>query len=133
MKGTPLMHTLPIGRLAPALRAEAEGIYATEAAVELLIRHGVWLRREDFLDALVRYEAHCADVPLAQIFWREVPDFLDRARCSGSEARILRLATELNGVDTGVALADLLSSLDDANSQLVIDAITHVLTRGGRR
>ena len=128
------MNTLPIGRLAAALRAQARGSYGTEAAVELLLAHGTWLRRNDFLNHLIEYAGdNDATVTHAWIAWENVPTFVTRARCSGSEGRILRLAAELTGVDTAVPLVELLAQLDDTNSGLVLDAITHVLTRGGRR
>jgi hypothetical protein len=63
----------------------------------------------------------------AGISWDDVPQFLDRVGCSGSEARILRIAAELAGIDTGQPLAELLSSLDGTNSSLVIQAVAHAL------
>ena len=59
--------------------------------------------------------------------WVAVPAFADRAACSSSEARVLRLAAELAGVDTGHPMADLLMSLDDSNSRLVLFAVAHAL------
>jgi hypothetical protein len=56
-----------------------------------------------------------------------------RAPLSSSEANILRLVAELGGVDTGVPLANLLCGLDESNARLVLDALAHVLTLGGRR
>jgi len=44
--------TLTAQALAPMLRAWAAGLLAGEAAVELLIRHDVWLHRTDFRAAL---------------------------------------------------------------------------------
>ena len=129
------MNTLPTSRLALALRATARGSYGTEAAVELLIGHGTWLRRNDFLNHVVEYGNDTGGTAIthAWIPWEDIPTFLTRARCAGSEARILRLATELAGVDSGVPLVELLAQLDDTNAALVLDAIAHVLTRGGRR
>ena len=40
--------------LAAALRAWAKGLF-TEAAVELLIGHGSWLYRQDFLEIAVEF------------------------------------------------------------------------------
>ena len=127
------MHTLPTSHLAPALRAQAEGSYTAEAAVELLIGHGVWLARRDFLNELVEYAGDSTTITHAWVAWEHVPTFANRAPCSGSEGRILRLAAELHGTDTGVPLAELLSQLDDTNSALVRDAIDHILSHGGRR
>jgi hypothetical protein len=120
------MHTLTPDQLAHLLRQSAAGSYADEAAIELSIAHGSWLRRSDFLTACVNYD-HDRNHPVAWIDFDTVNDFLVRAGCSSSEARILRLAAELAGVDTGHPLAELLSSLDDTNSALVVDAIAHAL------
>ena len=128
------MNTLPIGWLASALRAQAAGVYTTEAAIELLISHGTWLDRNDFLNQLVEYGGdNDANPTYAWITWQNVPAFLDRAHCSGSEARILRLACELWGYSSGLPLADNLTQLDDTNAALVLDAIVHLLSLGGRR
>ena len=127
------MNTLSSGWLASALRAQAEGAYTTEAAIELLIGHGTWLARNDFLNTLVEYGGDDTTPAYAWISWQDVPAFLDRAQCSGSEARILRLACELWGFNSGVPLADNLTLLDDTNAALVLDDIAHVLTLGGRR
>jgi hypothetical protein len=126
------MHTLTSGQLAHLLTASAAGYYPSEAAARLITGHGRWLDRTDFRQACVEYD-HDGHAPIAWVDWQAVPAFLDRAgtACSGSEARILALASEIAGVDTGTPLAELLASLDDTNSRLVLDAIAHVLTRGG--
>ena len=129
------MNTVSNEWLCDALRASARGSFGSEAAIELLLDHRTWLRRNDFLDQLIEYAAGDADdtITHAWIAWEHVPAFLTQAHCSGSEGRILRLAAELTGVDTAVPLVELLAQLDDTNSGLVLDAIAHVLTRGGRR
>jgi hypothetical protein len=126
------MHTLTTDQLAELLRATAAGSYAHEAAAQLLCGHRSLLTRSDFLAACVEYD-HDGAVPVAWVVWDAIPPFVNRAPLSSSEARILRLAAELAGTDTGVPLDELLSSLDDHNSQLVADAIAHALQIGGRR
>jgi hypothetical protein len=149
------MTTLPVGRLAALLTASAKGYYATEAATALLIAHGVWLRRGDFIAACVefsdvagepiRYDPHStgsvdghptlvltpsdphATVAYARVLWDQLPSFAEGAACSGSEDRILRLVAELAGHDTGVPLDELLLGLDATNSASVLDAIAHAL------
>jgi hypothetical protein len=110
--------------LVAGLRTQAQGVYAAEAAVELLIAHGAWLRRADFRDELV-------DGPrgdFAWIDWHRIPELLEHTSCSGSEARVLALAAELVGIDTGRSLDELLSpNLDDTNRRRVLDAIAHTL------
>jgi hypothetical protein len=74
-----------------------------------------------------------------RIHWHAVPAFAATAECSTSERRILRLAASLAGTccdqpaGTCEPLGELLSGLDDRNAHLVLDALEHVVTRGGRR
>jgi hypothetical protein len=124
--------TLTPDQLAQLLDAWAAGSYPDEAAAQLLGRHGSWLRRADFLAACVNYDHH-GTTPVAWIDWPAVPVFLDRAACSSSETRMLRLAAELAGHDTGQPLADLLANLDDRNARIVADAIAHALRLEARR
>ena len=128
------MTTLTPAKLAALMRASAAGYYATEAAAQLLCGHRSLLTRSDFLDACVDYD-HDGTTPVAWVVWEAIPGYVDRAALSSSEARILRLVAELAGTDTGVPLDELLSSLDDVNARLVLDAISHALRldAGGRR
>jgi hypothetical protein len=126
------VHTLTTDQLAQLLGDSSAGYYATEAAARLLSGHRSLLDRADFLAACIDYD-HDGSRPVAWIVWGAIPEFVDRAPLSGSEARILRLAAELGGTDTGVPLDELLSGLDDANARLVLDAIDHALTHGRRR
>jgi hypothetical protein len=123
------MHTLTTDQLAELLQQSAAGYYPAEAAARLLCEHRIWLERADFLAACVDYD-HDGTTPVAWVEWPAVPGFLDRASCSSSEDRILRLAAELAGVDTGQPLVELLTSLDDHNARRVVDAIAHALHRG---
>jgi hypothetical protein len=126
------MTTLTPDQLAALLRASAAGWYATEAAAQLLCEHRSLLTRADFLAACVDYD-HDGTTPVAWVTWDAIPAFVGRAPLSSSEARILRLAAELGGTDTGVPLAELLSGLDDTNARLVLGAIAHVLRMRGWR
>jgi len=126
------MHTLSTTQLAALLRASAHGFYADEAAVQLVCEHRSLLDRADFLAACIEYD-HDGTTPVAWIEWSAVVDFARRGPLSGSEVRILSLAAELAGHDTGQPLAELVASLDDGNARLVLDAIAHALTWGGRR
>ena len=103
------------------LRLWAVGIYATEAATDLLIKalggtfatlgrpwiysdpHGTWI---DFAS---------------------IPDHL--GVLSGGEQRLLRIAASLGCSEVFINLADDLSGLDAHTQQLVLAAITHA-TRG---
>ncbi len=128
-------------RLAALLRAESYGSYASEAATELLIEHHRWLTRPDFIANCVGWLDPADHITLrlpgpaterASIMWAKVPAFVDSVAASTTEANVLRLAAELAGIDTGVALGRLLVNLDDHNGPRVADAITHVALRGRR-
>jgi hypothetical protein len=127
--------TLTPAQLAELLRASAADFsdgYSAEAAAYLLTGHRSLLTRVDFLTACVDYD-HDGTTPVAWTVWEAIPAYVWRAPLSSSEANILRLVAELCGVDTGVPLANLLCGLDEGNARLVLDALTHVLTLGGRR
>ena len=63
--------TAPEGLIA-MLRAGARGLYVEEAAVELVLRHGYWIGREDFTGRFVHEQADpepAGDQPAAAIDW----------------------------------------------------------------
>lgn len=118
---------LDIAELTPALRAHARGLHCCEAAVELLIAHASWLRRDDFLHRFVRTASDLIDdTPMAAINWPEAIDALDQGQlpCSGGEGRMLRLAAALaEGIP--VDLRDALTGLDTPNANLISRAVNH--------
>jgi hypothetical protein len=103
----------------------AKGLFSAEAAVELLIGHGTWLYREDFLEIAVESGAGIADgAEMAAVDWQAAVAALEAGRlaCSGGEGRILRLASSIGGgvpVDLGSALA----GLDERNIAGVARAV----------
>ena len=127
--------TSPIRRIgaepssAKPLRAHARGLYAAEAAVDLLINHAVWLRREAFADRFLHPAQ--GDPPTANIDWADAITALDAGQlpCSGGEGRILRLAPSIAG-GTPVDLRDALTGLDHRNVELLVQAVRHA---NGRR
>jgi hypothetical protein len=110
--------------LAAALLAQAEGSYAAEAAVGLLIEHRSWLARADF-HAFVDVGPSLGDdrVLMASIDWQSAIGA--HLPASSSETQMLAVAAELAGIDTGRTLQDLLCGLDRANTTLVIRAVLH--------
>jgi hypothetical protein len=114
------------------LRAQAAGLLCAVAAVELLIGHVVWLRRNDFVDGFVRMvDPPRADVALAWVDWEAAVRALEAGRlpCSGSEAGLLRVAASIaEGIS--VDLGEVVTGLDERNLVLVAGA---VLVAGGRR
>ncbi|NLT53665.1 MAG: hypothetical protein GXX79_03655 [Actinomycetales bacterium] len=124
--------TLTPERLAPMLRAWAAGLYAEEAAVDLLIAHRTWLTRRDFLTRLVDVETEAwtpggIPVPQASIDWDTVAMFTDGGAlpASSSETVILRLAASLAGTPMTTSVRDLTAHLDPVNGRYVLDALAH--------
>lgn len=132
------MTELPHDELSTALRAAAVGGYGQEAAVELVLAHGSWLRRPDFVGRFVQVTTARPDSSrtpprspyLAWVDWcgalaADLP-------CSSSERQVLALAAELAGVDSGQALGALVTGLDDRNIAHLLRAVAHA-NRGARR
>jgi hypothetical protein len=122
--------TIPATDLAPMLRAWSAGSYPSEAAVGLLIAHGRWLRRRDFLARLVDavddgWGPRGSVLPMATVDWEAVPDFTERVAASSSELTVLRLAASLAGVNGRASVMELTSFLDDTNGRHVLDAVAH--------
>jgi hypothetical protein len=113
------MNPATFAELAEALRAGTAGLYAEEAAADLITAHGTWLHRPDFTAAAVERVTTYAGTPAAFINWDAA--LAADLPCATSEYRILRLA----GHPTPEPLAELLSSLDEHNVALVLDAIAH--------
>lgn len=112
--------------LTAALRAHARGLHCLEAAVELLIGHASWLRRDDFLHLMHTAPSLIDRAPIAAIDWPEAINALDRGQlpCSGGEDRILRLAVSL-AAGIPIDLRDALTGLDSHNAELVCHAVNH--------
>jgi hypothetical protein len=115
------------GPLHAALRAQAKGLLACEAATEPLIGQNSWLRRADFVEAFVHTDMGLVDgTNMSCIDWPEAISALDAGRlpCSGGERRMLRIAASLaDGIP--VDLRDALSGLDSINISLVAAAVLH--------
>ena len=108
--------------LVDALREQAAGEYRGEAAAELLIRHGVWTRRRDFLAACVSADddgwTRDGTATLAAVDWEKAAIWAERALASSSERAVLTLACQLAGSSRpGVRLlGHLVPGLDPRNS-----------------
>ena len=108
-------------------RLTAKGLFCTEAAVELLIEHGSWLYREDFLEIAVESGRGFADgAVMAAVDWEAAVAALDVGRlpCSGGEGKILRLAASI-AAGVPVDLGSALSGLDQRNIAGVAGAVLH--------
>ena len=84
-------------QLSAALRAAAAGIHPDEAATGLIISHGTFLHREDFLRHVETAASISDGTPMAWIDWDAVTAALDGGRppASGGEKRIVRIAASL--------------------------------------
>ena len=114
-------------QLTAALRAGSKGMYCDQAATELLIRHGSWLRRDDFTARYILIGTSQAGDITAAIDWEEAITALHAGDlpCSSSEAAILGLAASF-ATATPVVLRHAITGLDQANLYLVTNAISDV-------
>ena len=105
----------------------AKGLFSSEAAVELLIGHRLWLYRDDFRQIGVEFgwETFSGRV-MAGVDFEAVAGALDAGvlPCSGSEGQMLRLAASI-AAGVPVDLGGAVSGLDAANIGLVADALLH--------
>jgi hypothetical protein len=96
-----------------------------EAAVELLIGHGTWLSRPDFLDTAVEMVTEPGRV-MAYVDFAAAVHALETGSLAGSDGEkgVLRVAA---GIAAGcpVDLSDALTGLDAANAVLVAAAVLH--------
>ena len=105
----------------------AKGLFSTEAAVELLIGHGPWLYREDFLEIAVESGREIADgAVMTAVDWEAAVAALDVGRlpCSGGEGRVLRIAASI-AAGVPVDLREAVTGLDENNAMLAAAAVLH--------
>lgn len=107
------------------LRAHVAGLPAPSAAIEMLIAHRTWLRRDDFRDRFTfTYTDFDTNITTTGIEWTTAITALtcDLA-CSPGEASLLRIAASLaKGIP--VDLREVVTGLDQTNTNLVTQAIT---------
>jgi len=111
-------------QLSTALRAAAAGIYPDQAAAGLIISHGTFLHRENFLCHVETAACISDGTPMAWIDWDAVIAALDGGRlpASGGEKRIVRIAASL-AAGHQVSLRDAIPGLDRQSLELVTTAI----------
>lgn len=116
-------------QLAEMLRAYAHGLYAEEAAVELVIAHRHWLCSPTFRAHVTAFLGDAVDgrVPMASIGWHAVLRVLGEGGlyASDSEAAILQVAASLACRGITVGLREAVVGLDERNAGLVALAIAH--------
>ncbi len=105
-------------QLAAYLLAGAEGARWTEQpAVQLVVSQGTWLDRWEFRQAVDLWIE--PDGLRAFVDWQNS----EEAPASGGELRILAIARSLAGVASDRPLDDLLTGLDETNTDRVLEAI----------
>jgi hypothetical protein len=110
-----------------ALRVWAKGLFSTEAAVELLIGHGSWLYRQDFLEIAVEFgQEITGGAVLAAVDFEAASRALGAGAlpCSGGEGRVLRIAASIAG-GVPVDLREAVTGLDENNAVLAAAAVLH--------
>jgi len=120
---------LSADELAEALLRGASGMDTSEAAIRLLLEHGVWPVR---LAAAEFVELSDEDEPeeprYAWVGWRYAVAALDAGTLtggSGSDNRVLRIAASLSELGVPVDLAAAVTGLDRHNLALVLATISH--------
>jgi hypothetical protein len=106
-------------------------VFCAEAAVELLIGHGSWLLRDDFVGGFVEFFGGVDDQEMAVVDWPGAIRALDGGDlpCSSSEEQMLRLAASITeGVP--VDLRDAVCGLDATNAALAARALLHAAGHG---
>ena len=105
----------------------AKGLFSTEAAVELLIGHGSWLYREDFLEIAVEFgQGVTGGAVMAAVDFEAAARALEAGAlpCSGGEGRVLRIAASI-AAGVPVDLREAVTGLDDNNAVLAAAAVLH--------
>ncbi|REE99001.1 hypothetical protein [Thermomonospora umbrina] len=121
------MHPYTSAELARKLQRTATGLLSAEAAVDLLIGHGAWLAREDFVHGFIDVATdpfQRGHEQVAAVRWEAATGAVKAGRlvCSGSEAAMLSIAASLAAGIT-VDLRETLGGLDAANLALVLKAL----------
>ena len=109
------------------MRAWAKGLFSTEAAVELLIGHGSWLYREDFLEIAVEFgRGITSGAVMAAVDFEAAAGALEAGAlpCSGGEGRVLRIAASI-AAGVPVDLREAVTGLDEDNAVLAAAAVLH--------
>lgn len=123
---------LTVTELTTGLRAGAAGTHATEAAVELLIRHWRWLTRPDFVRACVEHVDGAPD-PVLSVDWQAARTHAESTAAPESERAVVLIAAQIgtlpgaeHGIpDTYPSLGWLIPSLGRMDVDLVLAAISH--------
>jgi ABC-type cobalamin/Fe3+-siderophores transport system ATPase subunit len=110
--------------LAARLTAWAQGVYGTEAAVQLVVEHDAWLRRDGFAHhTLIQLDEDDVDDAVVAIDWPALAKWADDAPASSSEHQIMAIALSLAGEPRPEPLNELIAGLDATNTTRVLNAV----------
>jgi hypothetical protein len=117
--------TIDAEQLATTLKANADGVPALRAAINLLTGHGLWIKRLAERPGLLRIDYSGPTPEAYGIDWEKVVQVVDAKElpASSGELRILALAASLAHTAVRIPLGDVVSGLDTANLDLVLAAI----------
>jgi hypothetical protein len=116
--------------LAEAIRAWARGWLPTEAAAELLISHGGWLLREDFLQVAVevQWEPFLGREAAAIDFAAAAEAVQGMLPCSDGERQVLLVAASIAG-GVPIDLREAALCMDAVNAARAAQAVCHAAGR----
>ncbi|MGI5140246.1 MULTISPECIES: hypothetical protein [unclassified Streptomyces] len=117
--------TIALDGLAGTLQTTADGSPALRAAINLLIDHGLWVKRLAERPGLLLIDySGLAPEPYG-IDWLKVVEALEAKElpASGGELRILAIAASLADAAARIPLGDAVSGLDATNLDRVLQAI----------
>ncbi|MDX3586449.1 hypothetical protein OG920_32260 [Streptomyces europaeiscabiei] len=123
--------TIDPDQLTITLQTTADGSPALRAAVNLLIDHGMWIKRLAERPGLLLIDYSGPDPEPYGVDWLKVVEALAAKElpASSGELRILALAASLADTAARIPLGDAVTGLDTTNLALVLKAI---VTANGR-
>lgn len=117
--------TIDADQLADTLTATADGVPTQQAAIGLLVAHGLWINRLAERPGLLLTDYSGPTPAPYGVDWVKVVEALDAKElpASSGELRVLALAASLAHPAARIPLGDAISGLDAANLDLLLAAI----------
>ncbi|MGP4085116.1 hypothetical protein [Streptomyces sp. KR55] len=118
--------TIDAAELANILQTVADGIPAQQAAIGLLVDHGLWIKRLAERPGLLLIDYSGPAPEPYGVDWLKVVEALTAKDlpASSGELRILAIAASLADTAARIPLGDAVTGLDAANLDRVLKAIT---------
>ncbi|MFE9095523.1 hypothetical protein [Streptomyces sp. NPDC007264] len=117
--------TVDPAHLADVLQAAADGVPALQAATDLLVDHGLWIKHLAERPGLLLIDYSGSAPEVYGVDWLKVVEALAAKKlpASGGELRILAIAASLADTAARIPLGDAVSGLDATNLDRVLKAI----------